>query len=47
MIELNPGYIEQANHVVEKVDMGQKLCNCAKSQFYGGQPTGGKYKTEM
>ena len=41
-IELNPAYVvtkfELARCLVEKVEQGQRLCNCVNSQIFEGYP---------
>ena len=42
LIELNPAYVvtkfELARRHVEKVEQGQRLCNCVNSQIFEGYP---------
>ena len=42
LIELNPAYVvtkfELASCLVEKVEQGQRLCNCVNSQIFEGYP---------
>ena len=42
LIELNPAYVvakfELARFLVEKVEQGQRLCNCVNSQIFEGYP---------
>ena len=42
LIELNPAYVvtkfELARCHVEKVEQGQRLCNCVNSQIFEGYP---------
>ena len=42
LIELNPAYVlakfELARCLVEKVEQGQRLCNCVNSQIFEGYP---------